>query len=641
MADFSKEYDSINWTDNMPPAIQASNLKQHEDSFIELYSRTQYIYGHMVDQNTYKGLYALTVAVKNDAQYNANVAERSRRLASASEENAKASEIAASDAAASAKTSEENAKASEDAANDILSKIHGIESEAIAAEQRVISKASEIEEAETTAIQMAAEATASAAAAASSANSIGDVESSVSHMRDQTEIYYMNTGALVERAEGDANRAKQYSEESQRFANAASDLKGLMDLKADQVSKDAKDAVSACAKAEESEYNARMSQIGALNNEQQSQEYRDQSKKYCEDAEMYAGFAEQYGNNDYSNLINKPQINGVELDGNKTSEELGLKAGTGLDDWKADGVYKYGSVVSHNDKSWKCIHNGAYPMSPDEPSATNPSWEETTLTETVADLFDASNILTTENANWNNVEVSGGGKSSVTSILSAIVSKIKEIIRSIPGESTVSGWGFTKNAGTITGIKMNNASKGTSGVVDLGTVITSHQDISGKANTSVISDAYNANTTYAVGQYCIYNNSLWRCKTQCKGQTPAENSYWTKRNLGQEIKQINTDLSAINSNLSDIRSGKIGMNQSNWTNSGLNNIYTYRVNFSKPMKAKPSVLLTRSHNSNQYEYGMISTELQVCDISVNGFTIQCFASTWLNDFNIEWIAIAI
>lgn len=40
-------------------------------------------------------------------------------------------------------------------------------------------------------------------------------------------------------------------------------------------------------------------------------------------------------------------------------------------------------------------------------------------------------------------------------------------------ESTVAGWGFTKNAGTITGITMNGSSKGTSGVVDLGTVLTS------------------------------------------------------------------------------------------------------------------------------------------------------------------------
>lgn len=42
-------------------------------------------------------------------------------------------------------------------------------------------------------------------------------------------------------------------------------------------------------------------------------------------------------------------------------------------------------------------------------------------------------------------------------------------------ESDVAGWGFTKNAGTITEIKMNGASKGTSGVVDLGTVLTEHQ----------------------------------------------------------------------------------------------------------------------------------------------------------------------
>lgn len=41
----------------------------------------------------------------------------------------------------------------------------------------------------------------------------------------------------------------------------------------------------------------------------------------------------------------------------------------------------------------------------------------------------------------------------------------------------------SKGTGTITGIKMNGVSKGTSGVVDLGTVITSHQDISGKQDT--------------------------------------------------------------------------------------------------------------------------------------------------------------
>lgn len=41
--------------------------------------------------------------------------------------------------------------------------------------------------------------------------------------------------------------------------------------------------------------------------------------------------------------------------------------------------------------------------------------------------------------------------------------------------------GYTKNAGTVTGVKVNGTTKEpTSGVVDIGTVITSHQNISGK-----------------------------------------------------------------------------------------------------------------------------------------------------------------
>ena len=49
-------------------------------------------------------------------------------------------------------------------------------------------------------------------------------------------------------------------------------------------------------------------------------------------------------------------------------------------------------------------------------------------------------------------------------------------------ESTVSGWGFTKNTGTVTSVavKMNGSEKGkvtSSGTIDLGTVLTTHQTI--------------------------------------------------------------------------------------------------------------------------------------------------------------------
>ena len=70
--------------------------------------------------------------------------------------------------------------------------------------------------------------------------------------------------------------------------------------------------------------------------------------------------------------------------------------------------------------------------------------------------------------------------------------------------SDITNWNSkTSNTGTITGIKMNGASKGTSGVVDLGTVITEHQDISGKLDATTAASTYatktelNAKGTYS------------------------------------------------------------------------------------------------------------------------------------------------
>jgi hypothetical protein len=116
------------------------------------------------------------------------------------------------------------------------------------------------------------------------------------------------------------------------------------------------------------------------------------------------------------------------------------------------------------------------------------------------------------------------GKKANTADLSAVANtgdyndlSNKPTIPAAVTESTVSGWGFTKNTGnynkpssgipksdlasavqtslgkadtalqeeqykgTVTGVKMNGATKNPSnGVVDLGTIITEHQDISGK-----------------------------------------------------------------------------------------------------------------------------------------------------------------
>ena len=115
------------------------------------------------------------------------------------------------------------------------------------------------------------------------------------------------------------------------------------------------------------------------------------------------------------------------------------------------------------------------------------------------------NITQANIESWNNKSNFSGNYNDLTN---------KPTIPSEVTETTVSNWGFTKNTGTyskpnggipktdlasdvqaslnkantalqsetytgtITGITMNGVSKGTSGVVDLGTVITSHQDLS-------------------------------------------------------------------------------------------------------------------------------------------------------------------
>lgn len=52
---------------------------------------------------------------------------------------------------------------------------------------------------------------------------------------------------------------------------------------------------------------------------------------------------------------------------------------------------------------------------------------------------------------------------------------------------------------------------------------------------SMISDAWDNTKTYSVGEYCIYNKSLWKCLVQNSGQTPAEGTYWHQTSVGEGL----------------------------------------------------------------------------------------------------------
>lgn len=99
----------------------------------------------------------------------------------------------------------------------------------------------------------------------------------------------------------------------------------------------------------------------------------------------------------------------------------------------------------------------------------------------ISDLALTSQLPTVNNGtltiqkNGTNVATFGANQSTNATANITVPVKVSELTNDS---------GFTTNKGTITGINMNGASKGTSGIVDLGTVITAHQDISGKANLS-------------------------------------------------------------------------------------------------------------------------------------------------------------
>lgn len=88
-----------------------------------------------------------------------------------------------------------------------------------------------------------------------------------------------------------------------------------------------------------------------------------------------------------------------------------------------------------------------------------------------------------------------------------------------------------------------------------------------------ISDIWNASNTYLVGKYCIYNNSLWKCKVQHTNQVPTEGTYWTKVSVANEISSVNSNLESVNSSLSNKQDklGLSGLLYKKVTNAGLIN----------------------------------------------------------------------
>lgn len=65
----------------------------------------------------------------------------------------------------------------------------------------------------------------------------------------------------------------------------------------------------------------------------------------------------------------------------------------------------------------------------------------------------------------------------------------------------------------------------------------------------MITDAYSSSRTYAVGDYCIYENTLYKCTTAISTAENWNSAHWTAVNISDELESIKGELSnKLNSN---------------------------------------------------------------------------------------------
>lgn len=274
------------------------------------------------------------------------------------------------------------------------------------------------------------------------------------------------------------------------------------------------------------------------------------------------------GTYDYLQLSNKPKINGVELVNNITTEDIGIV----IPQCTSELVNDSGFITNEADPTVP-----AWAKEPTKPTYTaeevgalpsnTPIPDPTSV---VVDRFvSAGTHIADISVNGEKTELyapTGGGGASVTvdselSTTSENPVQNKVITQALNEKGT-----YSKPTGGIPKTDLASEVQASLGKAD--TALQEHQDISGKANkadvtalSNTISDAWNASTTYAVGKYCIYNNSLWKCLVQNKGQTPKTGTYWTKVSVGNEITSVNNSLIANSKHFYfDYQNGKYGYN---------------------------------------------------------------------------------
>ena len=73
---------------------------------------------------------------------------------------------------------------------------------------------------------------------------------------------------------------------------------------------------------------------------------------------------------------------------------------------------------------------------------------------------------------------------------------------------------------------------------------------SAQQSKDIVSDEYSATNTYAVGDYCIHENVLYKCKTAITTGEAFDSNKWVQTTCGTEFGELN-------SNLTDLKVGEV------------------------------------------------------------------------------------
>ena len=91
---------------------------------------------------------------------------------------------------------------------------------------------------------------------------------------------------------------------------------------------------------------------------------------------------------------------------------------------------------------------------------------------------------------------------------------------------------------------------------------------SAQQSKDIVSDEYSATNTYAVGDYCIHENVLYKCKTAITTGEAFDSSKWVQTTCGTEFGELNsnlTDLSKLTGDKSILFNQLIPLfSSSNW-----------------------------------------------------------------------------